>query len=67
MIRVLKGKKIAFTPLCENVKCEDNLKFESEGAKVLNIPNKQPLKLGKSACVMCKKKAEYFAYIGKSY
>ncbi len=67
MLRVLKEKKIAFSPLCENIKCEENLKAETQGAKVLNIPDKQPTKVGKSVCVICKKKANYFAYVGKSY
>ena len=61
------GKKIAFAPLCNSRDCEDKLKFESGGAKVLNIPEKQPSELGKSKCVICGAKADYLAYIGKSY
>ena len=62
---VVEKKKIAFAPVCGSRKCEDDLKFESGGAKVLNIPEKQPSEIGK--CVICGKKAEYFAYCGKSY
>ncbi len=65
--KAVEGKKIGFVPLCKSRACEDELKFKSGGAKALNIPEEQPSKLGKSVCVMCKKKAEYFAYIGKSY
>jgi len=65
--KAVGGKKIGFVPLCKSRECEDELKFKSGGAKVLNIPEEQPLKLGKSACTMCRKKAEYFAYVGKSY
>ncbi len=61
------NKKIALAPLCGEVACENDLKFQSGGAKVLNIPEKQPKELGKSNCAVCKKKANYFAYVGKSY
>jgi prolyl-tRNA synthetase len=63
--KVLDGKKIAFAPLCDSVDCEDNLKFETGGAKVLNIPEKQNIKDEK--CAVCKERANYFAYVGKSY
>lgn len=62
--KTVNGKQIAFSPLCKSRECEDNLKHKTEGAKVLNIPEKQP-KGGE--CVICKKKADYWAYIGKSY
>ncbi len=65
--KAVEGKKIGFVPLCKSRECEDELKFKSGGAKALNIPEEQPSKLGKSVCIMCKKKAEYFAYVGKSY
>jgi len=60
-------KKIALVPLCGKIECEDSLKFESGGAKVLNIPEKQPAGLNKAECIICGKKAEYFGYAGKSY
>ena len=62
---IIKDKKIAFIPLCNSEECEDTLKFKTEGAKTLNIPDKQPKDKGK--CVVCNKKADYFVYVGKSY
>ena len=61
----IEKKKIALAPLCGSRKCEDSLKFETGGAKVLNIPSEQSKNLGK--CVVCGKKADYVAYCGKSY
>lgn len=65
LTKAIADKKIALTPLCKSRECEENLKFKTNGAKVLNIPDSQPKKQGK--CVICEKKAEYFAYVGKSY
>lgn len=65
--KAVSGKKLAFAPLCKKRECEDTLKFESGGAKVLNIPEKQPSGLSKAKCVHCGDKADYFAYVGKSY
>jgi len=61
--KAITNKKIALAPLCKSRECEDNLKFKSEGAKVLNI------KEGKASgkCIVCGKKAEYMGYVGKSY
>ena len=61
----IKNKKIALTPLCNSRECEDNLKFKTEGAKVLNIDDKQPKEKGK--CLICNKSANYIARVGKSY
>lgn len=60
----IQNKKITLTPLCNSRECEDNLKFKTNGAKVLNIPEKQPKK---AKCIMCSKDSDYWAYIGKSY
>jgi len=57
-------KKIAFAPLCKAAGCEDMLKFKTGRAKVLNIPDK---KRAEGRCVMCGDKADYWAYVGKSY
>jgi len=62
----VEEKKISLTPLCSSAECEDKLKFETGGAKVLNIPFSQP-DLKNAKCVVCNKKAEYYAYVGKSY
>ncbi len=63
--KIISERKIAFAPMCKHRKCEDDLKFKTGGAKVLNIPNQQPKSLGN--CIICKNKADYLAYIGKSY
>jgi prolyl-tRNA synthetase len=65
--KAIADKKIAFAPLCGARDCEDDFKFKTNGAKVLNIPDKQPKELEKAECVICNKKANYFAYVGKSY
>lgn len=62
--KAILGKKIAFSPLCGILECEDDLKAKT-GAKVLNIPDNQSAKLGD--CVVCDEKAKYWAYIAKSY
>ncbi|MBS3099390.1 proline--tRNA ligase [Candidatus Pacearchaeota archaeon] len=62
--KAISDKKIAFAPLCKERDCEDKLKFETNGCKVLNIPE------GKRAdgkCVVCGEKADYLGYVGKSY
>ena len=63
----IKNKKIIFTPLCNSIKCEDNLKFKTNGAKVLNIPEDKQKDLKNKKCIICNKPADYLAYIGKSY
>jgi len=63
----IKKKKIAFCPLSGDREDEEMLKFETDGAKVLNIPYEQPKDLDKAKDVVSGKKAKYFAYVGKSY
>jgi len=65
--KAIAEKKIALVPLCKNMGCEDLVKYESGGAKTLNIPEEQPKKASEHKCIICKKKADYFVYIGKSY
>ena len=65
--RAIKNKKIAFVPLSGEREDEDMLKFETGGAKVLNIPYEQPLDVDKEKDIISRKKAKYYAYIGKSY
>ena len=61
----IENKKIALTPLCKFLECEDNLKFKTNGAKILNISEQQPKIKGN--CVICNKPANYIARVGKSY
>ncbi len=65
--KAVTDKKIAFVPLCKKSSCEEEYKSATFGAKVLNIPEDQPKELKESKCLMCKNKADYFAYTGKSY
>ncbi|RMD67305.1 proline--tRNA ligase [Candidatus Pacearchaeota archaeon] len=65
--RAIKEKKIALAPMCKNRECEDELKFKTSGAKVLNIPFEQPKNLSSKKCVICKSQADYLARVGKSY
>lgn len=60
----MRDKKIALVNLCSSVDCEDDLKFKSEGAKVLNIDGS---KKASGKCVVCGKKADYVGRVGKSY
>jgi len=62
---VLNKKKIALTSWCGSTECEDWIKDQTGGAKILNIPFKQPKKIGK--CIWCKKAGKKVAYVGKTY
>ncbi|MBT3304547.1 proline--tRNA ligase [Candidatus Woesearchaeota archaeon] len=62
--KAIKDKKIAIAPLCKETRCEEDLKFKTGGAKVLNIPDEQP---AKTKCVMCGEDSDYVARVGKSY
>ncbi len=63
--KALDKKKIALAPWCGIRECEDLIKDQTGGAKILNIPFDQPKKIGK--CVWCKKEGKKVAYVGKTY
>lgn len=63
--KVIESKKVGISPLCKNEKCEEMLKFETNGAKTLFIDGKNRIKNEK--CIICGEKADYFVYIGKTY
>jgi len=63
--KIVEDKKVALVPLCKDEKCEEMIKSETKGAKVLWIEDKKEVK--KEKCIVCDKKADYFAYSGKSY
>jgi len=65
LIKLIKDKKMVKVPLCGMEKCEDNLKADTEGAKVLFIDSKESSKNKK--CIICRKPAEHIVYVGKSY
>jgi len=60
----IKNKKIALTPLCNKIECEDILKAETGGAKALFIADNN---VENKSCVICGKPAVYNVYVGKSY
>ncbi len=62
---IIENKKIGICPVCKEQVCEDNLKSETGGAKALFISDKHKVKAEK--CIICKKKADYFVYIAKTY
>jgi len=65
-LKTIKNKKIAFSPLCSSIECEDQIKFETKGVKTLNIPFSQP-NLKNKKCIICGKPASYYVYLGKGY
>ena len=62
---IIENKKVGMSPMCKSEKCEENLKFETKGAKTLFINEKNPASSQK--CIICNNKAEYNVYIGKTY
>jgi len=62
--KVIEGKKVGIAPLCKEAACEDQMKADTGGAKALFISEE---KLKHEKCIICGKKAAYFAYVGKSY
>jgi len=66
MIKFIKEKKMVKVPLCSSLKCEEILKADTAGAKVLFIdPDNESIKNKK--CIICGKPAVYWVYVGKSY
>mgnify|MGYP001586296630 CR=1 FL=1 len=62
--KAIKDKKIALISIC-NQECEEILKSETGGAKVLNISDEKIS--AKEKCIICGKEASYLARFGKSY
>ena len=63
--KIIENKKVGIIPLCKDEKCEEILKSETGGAKAVFIA--ENLKVKTEKCVICKKKADYFVYCGKTY
>ena len=66
LINHIKNKKMVLIPMCKSHKCEDVLKSDTGGAKTLFIDPKNSSVKGKK-CIVCKKPAKYWVYVGKSY
>ncbi|MBM3200177.1 proline--tRNA ligase [Candidatus Woesearchaeota archaeon] len=63
--KFLDNKKLCLAPWCDSGECEDWIKDQTGGAKILNIPLEQPKSHGK--CVWCGKEGKRLVYIGKTY
>jgi len=62
--KFIEKGKIARVNWCETQGCEEEIKFKTNGAKTLNISEKEK---PKGNCFNCKKPAKAVAYIAKSY
>jgi len=66
LIKYIKEKQMVMVPLCKSKGCEEILKSETGGAKTLFIdPKNTSIKAKK--CIICKKQADYWVNVGKSY
>jgi prolyl-tRNA synthetase len=64
--KIIENKEVAISLLCKNEKCEEMIKFETNGAKTLFIEEENKSK-SNDKCIICNKKADYNVYIGKTY
>lgn len=66
LAKVIKDKKMALAPFCNEPECEDWVKDKSGGAGTRNIPENHKLKKG-SKCIQCNKDAKCMIYFAKAY
>ena len=66
LLKEIKNKKMVKITMCNSEKCEEQLKTDTAGTKVLFIDPKNP-NVSKNKCVICNKKANYSVYVGKTY
>jgi prolyl-tRNA synthetase len=59
----IKNKKLAETAWCGKTLCEDYIKEETGGAKIICIKDNN----SKSKCVYCNKESKHGVYVAKSY
>ena len=64
-VRQIKNKKLVKTSFCGDVKCEEGIKENTNGATSRLIPFNQPKKIGK--CVKCGKEGKFLVIFGKAY
>lgn len=62
--KIVNDKKVGIIPLCRKESCEEMLKAETNGAKAAFISED---KIKNEKCIVCKGKADYFVYAGKTY
>jgi prolyl-tRNA synthetase len=63
LAKIIEAKKVALIPLCKG-SCEEKIK-ESLSAKVVFIDVDRAV--NEEKCLICKNKADYFVYVGKTY
>jgi prolyl-tRNA synthetase len=63
--KTIKDKKIAKSPFCGDIECEDWIKDKTGGAtsRCIDMKAKKP----KQKCVQCGKEAKHYVYFSKSY
>jgi prolyl-tRNA synthetase len=66
LIKFIRERKTVIVPMCKSAKCEEKIKEETGGAKVLFIDSENNAVKNKE-CIACNKSADYWVYIGKSY
>ncbi len=66
VVKAIKDKKMVKTTWCKGAECEELIKDETGGAKILNMPFDQPDLKGKK-CSHCGKEAKAIVYVAKSY
>ena len=59
----IKNKKLVKAEWCGNQKCEEMIKFKTEGAKIICVIKEK----AKGKCVYCNKPTKEVVYIAKSY
>jgi prolyl-tRNA synthetase len=64
-LKVIKDKKIALSPFCGDIACENLIKDKTGGASSRCIPFNQDKITDK--CFHCGKEAKYWVYFAKSY
>jgi prolyl-tRNA synthetase len=65
LIKFIQNKKIVKVPLSNSEKVEKTLKDETGGAKTLWIDSLEKIK--KEKCIISRKSADYWVYVGKTY
>ena len=64
--QAIQSKKLVKTAWCGSQECEDNIKAETGGAKVICILESEKVS-SQDKCVNCQQSAQHIIYIAKSY
>jgi len=63
LMKGIKNKKLIKAEWCGSQKCEENIKWKTQGAKIICIIKENP----KGKCIYCNKQSKQVVYIAKSY